>query len=107
MLGLPQLAFDPKLYGDARAYCEVMAPQAKKEKDDAPQPEPRLATEAPKVLAGEIYLRGKFSARQALTAWQRLPGAHRDLLFAKHHSVGPANVGNFWTCTFGLSDPGK
>jgi hypothetical protein len=107
MLGLPQLAFDPKLYGDARAYCEVMAPQAKKEKDDAPQPEPRLAAEQPKPIAGEIYLRGKFSARQALTAWQRLPGSHRDLLFARHRSVGPANVGNFWTCTFGLADSGK
>ena len=107
MLGLPQLAFDVRLYGDARSYCELMAPQAKKEKDDAPQPEPRLAAKEPKLTPGEIYLRGKYSARQALTAWQRVPGAHRDLLFAQHHAIGPGNVGNYWTCSFGLADPGK
>ena len=107
MLGLPQLAFDVRLYGDARSYCELMAPQAKKEKDDAPQPEPRLAAKEPKLTPGEIYLRGKYSARQALTAWQRLPGAHRDLLFPQHHAIGPGNVGNYWTCSFGLADPGK
>ena len=107
MLGLPQLAFDVRLYGDARSYCELMAPQAKKEKDDAPQPEPRLAAKEPKLTPGEIYLRGKYSARQALTAWQRLPGAHRDLLFPQHHAIGPGNVGNYWTCSFGLTDPGK
>jgi len=36
-----------------------------------------------------------------------VPKTHRDLLFAQHHAIGPGNVGNYWTCSFGLADPGK
>jgi type III secretion system (T3SS) inner membrane Yop/YscD-like protein/cysteine-rich secretory family protein len=105
MLGVPQVAFDAKLYGDAHAYSEVMSVQTKKERDDAPQPEQKLATEKPKLTPGELYLRGKFSARQALGAWLHIAASHRNILFSRHKSVGPANVGNFWTCTFGLTEP--
>jgi uncharacterized protein YkwD len=105
MLGVQQLAFDARLYSDAHAYSDVMALQARKEKDDAPQPEPKQAVEKPKLIAGELYLRGKFSARQALQAWLKMPAAHRDLLFARHRAMGAANVGNFWTCTFGVNEP--
>jgi uncharacterized protein YkwD len=105
MLGVQQVAFDPRLYGDARSYSDVMAAQTKKEREDAPQPEQKLATEKPKLTPGEIYLRGKFSARQALQAWLHISAAHRDILFSHHKAAGPANVGNFWTCTFGLTEP--
>jgi len=105
MLGVQQLAFDPRLYSDAHAYSDVMALQSKKEKDDAPQPERSSRSRKPKLIAGELYLRGKFSARQALQVWLKMPAAHRDILFARHKGIGPANVGNFWTCTFGVTEP--
>jgi len=104
MLGRPQLDFDRKLYDDARTYSELMAKQLKGAKESDPQPDPTPRMAGSKPSGGANYLRGHFSARQALQAWCRGAAAHRNLVDAQHRTMAAAGVGIFWAQLFGLGE---
>lgn len=98
MFGRPQLRWDPKLATSAQVAAVELAKGAKAYKEFDPQPLPEPRTEQ---QGGVAFLRGRFSARQALQAWCRMADVHRHLLDAEHRALGVGVEPKYWVAKFG------
>jgi uncharacterized protein YkwD len=98
MFGRPQLRWDMKLATSAQVAAAELAKGVKayKESDPQPLPDPRTAKDG-----GVNYLRGRFSARQALQQWGRMADAHRHLLDLDHRALGVGVEPKYWVAKFG------
>lgn len=101
LLGRSPLAHDGALTNSAAVVAAQRAKEAKGQKESDPQPLP----DAGGTTGAVNYLRGRFSARQAVAAWCKIAGAHRHLLDADHRALGSAVEPKYWVAKFGRFVP--
>ncbi|MBL8843078.1 MAG: FHA domain-containing protein [Planctomycetes bacterium] len=101
LLGRSPLAHDGALANSAAVAVAQRAKEAKGQKESDPQPLP----DAGGTTGAVNYLRGRFSARQAVAAWCKIAGAHRHLLDADHRALGSAVEPKYWVAKFGRFVP--